>query len=63
MSLEDVVRLNCQTKFVKNVTGGLVFEDSVFCKYNSLITRLKMLECVEAIEPLIAQMDFSNNTK
>lgn len=63
MKLNDAVKLNCATKFVKNVTGGLVFEDSVFCKYGSLVTKLKMIECVEAIGPIVAKMDFSANTK
>jgi len=49
VGLDSVVRLNCATKFIKNVNGDYLFEDLVHCKYSSPIVRLKMAECLFAI--------------
>jgi hypothetical protein len=63
VDLDSVVRLNCPTRFLKNVNGDYLFEDLVYCKYSSPIVRLKMAECLFAMEPFIAKMDFTNNSK
>lgn len=38
---------------------AFIFEDMVTCQYNSLITKLKLVECCFAIDPYIKMMNFS----
>lgn len=57
-----MTRLNGATRFIKNVNGDYLFEDLVYCKYSSPIVRLKMAECLFAMEPFISKMDFANNS-
>lgn len=63
VDLNATVRLNCPTKFIKNVNGDYLFEDLVTCKYSSPMVRLKMAECLFAIEPFICRMNFAENTQ
>lgn len=47
--LHQVVELNSETLFRTDGLGGLVFEDNVTCKYNSLITKLMLVRCCHSI--------------
>lgn len=59
--LSEVLFLNSPTVYKKNHQGALIFEDSVFCSYNSNFVKLKLVECCYLLQPTVSQMDFGIN--
>ena len=62
MSLQAINELNSETLF-KWVNGGMILEDSVTCKYNSLITKLMLARCCFAIDRYVKDLDLTKNTE
>lgn len=61
LPLPELLYLNSPTVYKKNHQGALVFEDSVFCNYNSQFVKLKLVEICSLLQPIVSEMDFGLN--